>query len=75
MKKILFIIIALLFTNYTNAQVSNQVKLYFKDNILQLDPLEGVYSARFFIQNRGLGYPKDWTETMEVAIKKEKNGP
>lgn len=74
MKKILFIIIALFFTNYTFGQVSNQVKSYFKNNILQLDPLEGVYSARFFLQNRGRGFPKDWTETSEVAIKKESNG-
>ena len=74
MRKILFIIIALFFTNYTFGQVSNQVKSYFKNNILQLDPLEGVYSARFFLQNRGRGFPKDWTETEEIAIKKEKNG-
>lgn len=74
MKKIIFIIIALFFTNYTFAQVSNQIKSYFKDNILKLDPLEGIYSSRFFIQDRGGGFPKRWGETSEVAIKKEMNG-
>ena len=74
MKKILFIAISLLFTSNSSAQVSNQIKNYFKDNILQLDPLEGVYSSRFFIQDRGGGFSKRWSETSEVAIKRESNG-
>lgn len=41
---------------------------------MKLDPLEGIYSSRFFIQDRGGGFPKRWGETSEVAIKKEMNG-
>lgn len=72
--KALIIIVALLFANSSFAQVSNSDKNYFKDNILKLDPLEGIYSSRFFVQERGTGFQKQWTETTELAIKKAANG-
>ena len=74
MKKLLIIFIALMFANNSFAQISTQLKNYYKENILQLDPLEGIYSSRFFIQDRGGGFTKRWGETSEVAIKREPNG-
>lgn len=74
MIRILTLLFVLIISSSSFGQVAYETKKYFSDYILQLDPLEGVYSARFFSQDRGRGRSKQWSETNEVAILKKPNG-
>lgn len=45
MKKSLYLYLFLLLTTFTCAQTDYSLKSYFKENILDLDPIEGVYDV------------------------------
>lgn len=50
MKKILIIITALLFANSSFAQITDEIRNYFRDSLLQLDPIEGIWDMTAYVQ-------------------------
>lgn len=86
MKKIISIImLACIFCNFVNAQsrkghITNNTsiedcKKYFKDNMLDLDPIEGVYDLRLIQQGKNsfVTFPPTEEKT-KIAIYKTKSG-
>ena len=74
MKKYNILFLFFIITNFSIAQVSSSTKEFFRKNILELDPIEGIYDATFFVQEYVEDY--QWPASKvysEVAIRRNKD--
>lgn len=80
MKKIIFLTFTVLIAVISNAQIMPtskvELQIYYKDNILKLDPIEGIYDVAVnqWGENAFTRFPGVSTELDPVMIYKDKNG-
>lgn len=80
MKHLFFILVSILSTNYLVAQIAPrniyELKRYYKDNIANLDPIEGVYDAVGYqwLSNAYRDFPKEKYDMDPVMIYKDLTG-
>ena len=80
MKKIIFLTFTVLIAVISNAQIMPtskvELQIYYKDNILKLDPIEGIYDVAVnqWGENAFTRFPGESTELDPVMIYKDKNG-
>lgn len=80
MKKIIFLTFTVLIAVISNAQIMPtskvELQIYYKDNILKLDPIEGIYDVAVnqWGENAFTRFPGESTELDPGMIYKDKNG-
>ena len=80
MKKIIFLTFTVLIAVISNAQIMPtskvELQIYYKDNILKLDPIEGIYDVAVnqWGENAFTRFPGESTELDPVMRYKDKNG-
>lgn len=80
MKKIIFLTFTVLIAVISNAQIMPtskvELQIYYKDNILKLDPIEGIYDVAVnqWGENAFTRFPGESIELDPVMIYKDKNG-
>lgn len=80
MKKIIFLTFTVLIAVISNAQIMPtskvELQIYYKDNILKLDPIEGIYDVAVnqWGENAFTRFSGESTELDPVMIYKDKNG-
>lgn len=80
MKKIIFLTFTVLIAVTSNAQImptsKAELQIYYKDNILKLDPIEGIYDVAVnqWGENAFTRFPGESTELDPAMIYKDKNG-